>query len=228
MVMVVATNCKASMSTTNEPILRSLPRVFATALFFILVLSADGAAQSSQYCAGFIEGWKSIKGVYSQAPTCPLAPMTPAGSTPLREGIAAGQRAARASSGTSSASTYQRSSQQDFCEGFAEGWKARKGGSIVPVCPVAPVTPVGSTAYREGIRRGMAVAEREGGSSVGLGMSGSQHDPRAFCDGFAIGWKSIKGDLAIVPICPIPPVTPVGGTAYGEGLKAGVARARKG
>ena len=43
-----------------------------------------------------------------------------------------------------------------------------------------------------------------------------------FCDGFEIGYKTVKGNNVIVPICPIEPVTPVGSTSYQEGLKAGI------
>ena len=35
----------------------------------------------------------------------------------------------------------------------------------------------------------------------------------------------VKGDMVIVPICPIPPITPIGSTPYREGLKAGIERA---
>lgn len=46
-----------------------------------------------------------------------------------------------------------------------------------------------------------------------------------FCDGFKVGYKTVKGNLAVVPVCPVPPVTPVGSTPYQEGLKAGMAAA---
>lgn len=42
-----------------------------------------------------------------------------------------------------------------------------------------------------------------------------------FCSGFEEGYRSIKGSLTIVPLCPIMPVIPVGSTAYREGLLAG-------
>lgn len=41
-----------------------------------------------------------------------------------------------------------------------------------------------------------------------------------FCQGFEEGWKSIVGG-ALVPICPIEPITPIGSTSFREGLKAG-------
>ena len=51
--------------------------------------------------------------------------------------------------------------QNEFCAGFTEGYKAVKGDMvIVPICPIAPITPIGSTAYREGLKRGMARAAR--------------------------------------------------------------------
>jgi len=43
-----------------------------------------------------------------------------------------------------------------------------------------------------------------------------------FCAGFEEGYKSIKGDMVIVPICPIAPITPIGSTDFREGIKAGM------
>ena len=43
-----------------------------------------------------------------------------------------------------------------------------------------------------------------------------------FCAGFKEGYKTVKGDLAIVPICPIAPITPIGSTPFREGIKAGI------
>ena len=50
---------------------------------------------------------------------------------------------------------------------------------------------------------------------------------REFCEGFKEGYKTIKGNLVVVPVCPVGPVTPVGSTDYREGLKAGMKRAKK-
>ncbi len=50
---------------------------------------------------------------------------------------------------------------------------------------------------------------------------------KEFCTGFAEGYKAIKGDMVIVPICPIAPITPIGSNDYREGLKAGMAAARR-
>lgn len=43
-----------------------------------------------------------------------------------------------------------------------------------------------------------------------------------FCAGFAEGYKTVKGDMVIVPICPIAPITPIGSTDFREGIKAGI------
>ena len=51
--------------------------------------------------------------------------------------------------------------QAEFCAGFGEGYKAIKGDMVmVPMCPMAPMTPMGSTDYREGLKAGMAAAQR--------------------------------------------------------------------
>lgn len=66
---------------------------------FIATLSIISSAQlfagQDEFCAGFEEGYKSIKGDIVLVPLCPLAPLTPLGSTDFREGIKAGIRAAR-------------------------------------------------------------------------------------------------------------------------------------
>jgi hypothetical protein len=119
---------------------------------------------------------------------------------------------------------------RDFCNGFSEGWKTLKGDlTIVPICPIAPITPIGSTPYREGIRAGMSAARRAGGGSGGgsSGGASSRNTQRDFCEGFSVGWKTLKGDLTIVPICPIAPITPIGSTPYREGIRAGERRARR-
>lgn len=53
-------------------------------------------------------------------------------------------------------------------------------------------------------------------------------DQAEFCAGFEEGYKTVKGDMVIVPICPIAPITPIGSTDYREGLKAGMRAARGG
>lgn len=47
-------------------------------------------------------------------------------------------------------------------------------------------------------------------------------DQEEFCAGFEEGYKMIKGDMVIVPICPIEPITPIGSTSFREGIKAGI------
>ena len=65
---------------------------------FVAILSIIASTQlfagQAQFCAGFEEGYKSIKGDMVLVPLCPLAPLTPLGSTDFREGIKAGMRAA--------------------------------------------------------------------------------------------------------------------------------------
>ena len=47
-----------------------------------------------------------------------------------------------------------------------------------------------------------------------------------FCAGFEQGYKSIKGNMVIVPICPVMPITPIDSTDFQEGIKAGMEAAR--
>lgn len=62
-----------------------------------------------------------------------------------------------------------------------------------------------------------------------MAFSPSAHATQAdFCAGFEEGYKAIKGNMVIVPICPIAPVTPIGSNDYREGLKAGMLAARRG
>ena len=60
---------------------------------FILGFSFPASA-NSEFCAGFEEGYKMVKGNMVLVPLCPLAPLTPLGSTDFREGIKAGIKAA--------------------------------------------------------------------------------------------------------------------------------------
>lgn len=46
-----------------------------------------------------------------------------------------------------------------------------------------------------------------------------------FCHGFSEGYKSIKGNMMMVPMCPMKPITPIGSTDFREGIKAGIAAA---
>lgn len=47
-----------------------------------------------------------------------------------------------------------------------------------------------------------------------------------FCAGFSEGYKVIKGEMVIVPICPIRPIIPIGSTEFREGIKAGMRAAQ--
>ena len=47
------------------------------------------------------------------------------------------------------------------------------------------------------------------------------------CAGFEEGYKSITGNLAIVPVCPVAPVSPVNSTDFREGIKAGIRAASR-
>ena len=61
-----------------------------------------------------------------------------------------------------------------------------------------------------------------------IGFSGSTFAGQdEFCAGFEEGYKSIKGNLVIVPICPIAPITPIGSTDFREGIKAGIRAASR-
>ena len=55
-------------------------------------------------------------------------------------------------------------------------------------------------------------------------FAGNQEE---FCVGFEEGYKTIKGDIVLVPICPIAPITPIGSTPFREGIKAGLSAASK-
>lgn len=65
---------------------------------------------------------------------------------------------------------------------------------------------------------------------IGLLLSGSLAlgfgNDSEFCQGFEIGYKTVKGNMAMTPMCPIEPITPIGSTPYQEGLKKGMRKAR--
>ena len=50
---------------------------------------------------------------------------------------------------------------------------------------------------------------------------------KEFCEGFKEGYKAIKGDMALVPLCPLAPLTPIGSTDFREGIKAGMKAAKE-
>lgn len=61
-----------------------------------------------------------------------------------------------------------------------------------------------------------------------LTLSTLAHADRAeYCHGFTEGYKSIKGGLTLVPLCPINPITPINSTDFREGIKDGAARAKR-
>lgn len=62
-------------------------------------------------------------------------------------------------------------------------------------------------------------------SPVSAGSSFCANDD--FCAGFDEGYKIVKGDMVLVPLCPLEPVTPIDSTPFREGIKAGIAAARK-
>jgi hypothetical protein len=49
-----------------------------------------------------------------------------------------------------------------------------------------------------------------------------------FCDGFKMGYKTVRGNNVLVPLCPLAPLTPLGSTPYQEGLKKGIEAAHNG
>lgn len=62
----------------------------AVLLASVMLVSGSAFASQAQFCAGYREGYKSIKGSMAIVPICPIAPITPVGSTPFSEGIKAG------------------------------------------------------------------------------------------------------------------------------------------
>lgn len=45
-----------------------------------------------------------------------------------------------------------------------------------------------------------------------------------FCDGFEEGYKTIQGEMVLVPLCPLEPLAPLGSNSYREGIKPGLLR----
>lgn len=210
-------------------------RAFLAVLFFLVTiffLPSHVLGGQDEFKAGFEEGYKSIKGEMALVPICPIAPITPIGSNDYREGIKAGMTAAnqdQSSGFMGGSSNSSRNPQEDFEAGFVEGYKSIKGDmTIVPICPIAPICPIGSTNYREGIKAGIAAANKDGNRNSFQGSSGFDNKIEDnFEAGFEAGYKSIKGEYSIVPICPIPPITPIGSTPYKEGIKAGIRAAER-
>ena len=73
--------------------MRNLLRTFISASVLMGLMSLS-YADNDEFCAGFEEGYKSVKGEMVMVPMCPMAPMTPIGSTDFREGLKAGMKKA--------------------------------------------------------------------------------------------------------------------------------------
>jgi hypothetical protein len=50
--------------------------------------------------------------------------------------------------------------------------------------------------------------------------------PSDFCNGYAEGYRSVRGDAAPVPACPQERPVPHGSSAFREGVKAGIQAGR--
>ena len=46
-----------------------------------------------------------------------------------------------------------------------------------------------------------------------------------YCAGFEEGYRSVQGDMVLLPLCSLPPLTPLGSTPYRDGIQDGIARA---
>ena len=73
-----------------------IKKLFSSLAVLLALLGQPAmAGDQDEFCAGFEEGYKAIKGDMVLVPLCPLAPLTPLGSTPFREGLKAGMAAAQ-------------------------------------------------------------------------------------------------------------------------------------
>lgn len=66
-----------------------MPKILSL-LVATFLFATPALANQQEFCAGFEEGYKAIKGNMVMVPMCPMAPMTPMGSTPFQEGIKVG------------------------------------------------------------------------------------------------------------------------------------------
>lgn len=64
-------------------------------LLIAVLLLVASPAFADEFCDGFEEGYKMIKGDGAFVPFCPFEPFTPYGSNPYREGVKAGMAKAR-------------------------------------------------------------------------------------------------------------------------------------
>jgi hypothetical protein len=62
----------------------------------VLFMSTSLLAGQAEFCAGFKEGYKAVKGDIAIVPICPIAPITPIGSNDYREGLKKGMAYAQA------------------------------------------------------------------------------------------------------------------------------------
>ena len=64
--------------------------------------------------------------------------------------------------------------------------------------------------------------------SYALGLASPAYaGQNEFCAGFKEGYRSIMGNMVVLPVCPVVPVTPVGSTDFREGIKAGIRAASR-
>jgi hypothetical protein len=68
--------------------------ILAVAVTLVVLAVRAATAGQAEFCAGFDEGYRSIKGNGVIVPVCPIAPITPVGSMDFQQGILAGIRAA--------------------------------------------------------------------------------------------------------------------------------------
>ena len=74
----------------------NMKKLIAMVAAVLLACSAQiSFATQDEYCDGFSEGYKSIKGNGVFVPSCPFAPFTPFGTTDFRQGFLAGIKAAQ-------------------------------------------------------------------------------------------------------------------------------------
>jgi len=71
-----------------------MKRLIICLIFTFSLITGSVFAGQSEFCAGFSEGYKAVKGNMVIVPICPIAPITPIGSTDFRQGILAGMKAA--------------------------------------------------------------------------------------------------------------------------------------
>lgn len=60
---------------------------------------------------------------------------------------------------------------------------------------------------------------------VTLLFTGAAQAASQFCEGFKAGYQLKAGDNAIVPMCPIGKLPPIGSSPYAQGMREGQTRA---